>query len=112
MKKFLRIVAATLLVMMLFCTAAFADSSSYQDYLKVRAKVAAANAKVYALVAYAMATPYDDVSWLLRSVNAVNYPVIKYAEYMGFEVECEYQTFYIDGRWVDVDPLKVINVLP
>ncbi len=70
-----------------------------------------ANRQVEKLVRIAQKTPYDDVDWLLASVDAVIAPVFAYAEMIGADVECTYTTYYIDGQYVDVDPLRVINVI-
>ena len=104
MKKSLRVLAALLLMMILLCSTASAAG--------VQARVSAANAKVRALVLHAQLTPYDDVDWLHEQVELINAPVIEYGASLGFEVRCTYRWYWIDGRWVAVDPLKVINVLP
>ena len=119
MKKSLRVLAALLLMMILLCsTASDAGVSEaclderQANYLRVQARVSAANAKVRALVLHAQLTPYDDVDWLHEQVELINAPVIEYGASLGFEVRCTYRWYWIDGRWVAVDPLKVINVLP
>ncbi len=75
------------------------------------AMVYAANASVEQLVAIAQATPYNDIAWLQASVRAVTNPVFAYAKAIGATVECTYVTYYIDGQYVAVDPLRVINVI-
>ena len=72
MKKSLRVLAALLLMMILLCSTASASSISeycltdrQENFLRVQARVSAANAKVRALVLHAQLTPYDDVDWLL-----------------------------------------------
>ena len=119
MKKSLRIFAAMLLVMLLMCsTASAASISEYclterqENFLRVQARVSAANATVRALVLHAQLTPYDDVDWLHAQVARVTAPVKAYGESLGFTIECTDRWYWIDGRWVAVDPLKVINVLP
>ena len=111
--------AALLLMMILLCSTASAAGVSeaclnerQENYLRVQARVSAANAKVRALVLHAQLTPYDDVDWLHEQVELINAPVIEYGASLGFEVRCTYRWYWIDGRWVAVDPLKVINVLP
>ena len=112
MKKSLRVLAALLLMMILLCSTASAAGVSeaclderQANYLRVQARVSAANAKVRALVLHAQLTPYEQV-------ELINAPVIEYGASLGFEVRCTYRWYWIDGRWVAVDPLKVINVLP
>lgn len=119
MKKSLRVLAALLLMMILLCSTASASGISeycltdrQENFLRVQARVSAANAKVRALVLHAQLTPYDDVDWLHEQVERINAPVISYGESLGFKVECTYRWYWIDGRWVAVDSLKVINVLP
>lgn len=70
-----------------------------------------ANRRVEQLVRVAQKTPYDDIDWLQASVAAVVAPVFAYADMIGAKVQCTYTTYYIDGRYVDVDPLRVINVI-
>ena len=119
MKKSLRVLAALLLMMILLCSTASASGISeyclterQENFLRVQARVSAANAKVRALVLHAQLTPYDDVDWLHEQVALVNKPVKEYGESLGFTIECTDRWYWIDGRWVLVDPLKVINVLP
>lgn len=119
MKKSMRVLAVLLLMMILLCSTASASGISeyclndrQENYLRVQARVSAANATVRALVLRAQLTPYDDVDWLFDQVDRVNAPVIAYGASLGFEVQCTGRWYWIDGRWVEVDPLKVINVLP
>ena len=78
--------------------------------LKLHTMVLAANLQIFALVKIAQATPYDDVAWLLKTVEGITKPVFAYATSIGATVVCEYERHWIDGRWVLVDPLKVINI--
>lgn len=113
MKKSLRILIALILVLVLTCGTALACENAIQNAKNKRlySMVNAANAQVRALVRIAQITPYDDVAWLLYMVDAVNRPVFSYARAIGATVQCTYITYYIDGRYVEVDPLKVINVI-
>lgn len=77
MKKSLRVLAALLLMMILLCSTASAAGVSeaclnerQENYLRVQARVSAANAKVRALVLHAQLTPYDDVDWAARAGGA------------------------------------------
>lgn len=113
MKKTLRLLIVVALLLVLTCSSAFAWTDYVQkkqnDYLYTMVRTA--NIQVKALVRVAQLTPYNDIGWLLSSVNAVTRPVFKYAKSIGATVICEYETYYIDGRYVKVDPLKVINVV-
>lgn len=71
--------------------------------------IAAANAKIEALVAYAQSTPQNDIAWLLRQVDKTVKPVFRYARKIGATVICTYTEYYIDGEYVLIDPLKVVN---
>ena len=119
MKKSLRILAALLLMMILLCSTASAAGVSeaclderQANYLRVQARVSAANAKVRALVLHAQLTPYDDVDWPHEQGGHRRAPVIDYGASLAFVERCTCHWYWIDGRWVAVDPLKVINVLP
>ncbi len=119
MKKSLRVLAALLLMMILLCSTANAAGVSeaclderQANYLRVQAKVTSANAQILTLVRYCQLTPEDDVDWLLFRVECIANSARAYGERYGFAVECEYRWYWIDGRWVEIDPLKVINVLP
>lgn len=117
MKKMLSLLLAVLLVMTVMCTSAMAECH-YDRKDQVRdaqmqvlyAMVNSANRQVVQLVRIAQATPYNDINWLQRSVARVVAPVFAYARLIGAQVECTYTTYYIDGQYVDVDPLRVINI--
>lgn len=85
-------------------------AATFAQELKLRAMVLAANLEIYALVKIAQATPFDDVNWLLAMVDKITKPVFAYAATIGATVICEYERYWIDGRYVMVDPLKVINL--
>lgn len=70
--------------------------------------VATANRQIKAAVKHAQATPFNDVDWLLNYVDSIVAPVFAYANSIGAVVVCEYTTYYIDGQYVMVDPLRVI----
>mgnify|MGYP000869326910 CR=1 FL=1 len=92
------------------CAKTVVSAAGLLKELKLRAMVLAANIQIYALVKIAQATPYDDVAWLLNKVDSITKPVLAYAASIGATVICEYEQHWIDGRWVLVDPLKVINI--
>lgn len=70
--------------------------------------VDAANRQIAIAVKFAQLTPWNDVSWLLSVVDSIVAPVFAYANSIGAVVVCEYTTYYIDGQYVLVDPLRVI----
>ena len=70
--------------------------------------VATANRQIEVAVKFAQLTPWNDVSWLLNLVDSIVAPVFAYAKSIGALVVCEYTTYYIDGQYVLVDPLRVI----
>jgi hypothetical protein len=70
--------------------------------------VTAANRQIEIAVKFAQLTPWNDVSWLLDLVDSIVAPVFAYAKSIGAVVVCEYTTYYIDGQYVLVDPLRVI----
>ena len=70
--------------------------------------VTAANRQIEIAVKFAQMTPWNDVSWLLDLVDDIVAPVFAFAKSIGAVVVCEYTTYYIDGQYVLVDPLRVI----
>ncbi|MDD4311504.1 MAG: hypothetical protein PHW41_03390 [Eubacteriales bacterium] len=70
--------------------------------------VATANRQIEIAVKFAQFTPWNDVSWLLKLVDSIVAPVLAYANSIGAIVVCEYTTYYIDGQYVLIDPLRVI----
>jgi|GEM_PF-1719022 len=82
----------------------------YLQYAKLYVMVERANYEIESLVRYAQATPQDDVDWMLKKVDGIIAKVMAYAEKIGAEVDCEYVEYYIDGQYVMIDPLMVVNV--
>ncbi|MBA4347821.1 MAG: hypothetical protein C0413_03100 [Clostridiales bacterium] len=70
--------------------------------------VANANRQIENAVKAAQQTPVNDVDRLLERVNAIVESVFAYADSIGAVVVCEYTTYYIDGQYVLIDPLRVI----
>lgn len=90
-----------------------AVSIRYARYTAAQFKVLermvdAANRQIEIAVKFAQLTPWNDVEWLLKTVNTIVAPVFSYANSIGAVVVCEYTTYYIDGQYVLVDPLRVI----
>lgn len=106
MKKFL----AMLLIAMMafsFVSVAFACHCGNDELIK---RVDQANAKIEQYVLIAKMTPYNDVPWLLHKINQTVKPVMDYAARIGATVVCEIRNEYIDGQWVEIDPLHVVNL--
>ena len=70
--------------------------------------VATANRQIEIAVKFAQLTPWNDIAWLQNLVESIVAPVFAYANSIGAVVVCEYTTYYIDGQYVLVDPLRVI----
>lgn len=85
------------------------DVFRFAQMLVLEGMVSAANAKVESMTACAKLTPYDDVDWLLWHVEATVRPVFAYAAAIGARVVCDYEMHYIDGRWVAIDPIRIIK---
>lgn len=79
-------------------------------YSRLQRMVSNANAKIEMLVIYAQMTPYNDVDWLVARTNAIAAEVMAYAESIGATVECTYTTYYVDGVYVEIDPLRVVDL--
>jgi len=67
-----------------------------------------ANRQIEIAVKFAQLTPWNDIAWLQNLVESIVAPVFAYANSIGAVVVCEYTTYYIDGQYVLVDPLRVI----
>lgn len=107
-KKALLVTVAAMLVMCFVCSGAFAATKG--EIKQLYRKVDNANKQIQVYIKVAMLTPHDDVDRLLDRVDATVKPVFAYAESIGATIACEYETYYIDGQTVMIDPLKVINV--
>ena len=81
---------------------------SIAQFAVLERMVATANRQIEIAVKFAQFTPWNDVVWLLDLVNSIVSPVFAYANSIGAVVVCEYTTYYIDGQYVLVDPLRVI----
>jgi surface polysaccharide O-acyltransferase-like enzyme len=112
-KKLLVALVVTVLVFSL-AMPAFACSVRYDrsrsEAIKLYTMVKVANAKIEAAVLVAQKTPRDDVKQLLALIDKIVNPVYAYADSIGATVECVEVDYYIDGQWVAIDPLRVVNV--
>lgn len=85
-------------------------NAPYSDiqFEKLANMVDKANDKIFKAVEKAQRTPIDDVDELLATVDEIVANVMAYADEIGGLVICEYTTYYIDGQYVLVDPLRII----
>ncbi len=88
-----------------------AGKQAEKELKKLQQMVDKANREIEKLVRHAQKTPHNDIDWLQAQVARVTAPVFSYAASIGAVVECTYTTYYIDGQYVDVDPLRVINIV-
>ncbi len=117
MKK--KLLALVLLFVLVFSVAApgIASACGYVSpetarYNQAIAIINSANAKIRSLVLTAQITPYNDIAWLISSTNAVAANAKARVAQLGYEVGCNYINYWVDGRWVAIDPLYVINPRP
>ena len=90
-----------------------AVSARYARYTAAQFKVLermvdTANRQIEIAVKFAQLTPWNDVSWLLKTVNTIVAPVFAYGKSIGAIVVCEYTLYNIDGQNVMIDPLRII----
>ena len=71
--------------------------------------VARANAEIAAKVAWAQATPEDDVEWLIAVTNSISAKAQAEVAALGLTAVCSYVVYTVDGRQVPIDPLNVVN---
>lgn len=109
MKKFVAAMLCVILMGTMLGAPALADPK-HVDADTLKQMVASANQQILDLVHYAQSTEADDVAWMQREVRKVVQKVQSYAKKCRLEVACTYVSYYIDGRWVDVDPLMVVNI--
>lgn len=108
MKKLLCVVFCMMMVMLAVTPAMAAPKQVSAEGLY--ALVDDANARIDALVAYAIATPENDVKWLQQQIKKIVHNVDSYAKKLGATVQCEMVSYFIDGEWVLIDPLYVVNI--
>ena len=109
MKRISKMLALVVLTMALAMSAALAEPSE-KELAQLQKKVDQANRKIESLIEHAQRTPKDDVDKLLEQVSKTVDGVLRYADQIGATVICEYETYFIDGRYVEIDPLRVVNV--
>lgn len=111
MKKLVSLLLVLVMVLAIGCASASACISLYdQKMIVLSGMVAAANAQVKALIRAAQLTPYrESEASLQAAAKAINAPSLAYAKAIGASVVCTEQTYFVDGRSIVIDPLKVIN---
>jgi hypothetical protein len=85
------------------------NSDDLKEYDKLVAIVDAANLKIEKCVETAIRSEKDDVEKLLEKVDNIVAYVMNKADAAGYEVECIYEPYEIDGQTVLIDPLRVVN---
>lgn len=115
-RKIMALTLALILVLSLALSAtAFACNSqgngkaNSRELKQLEKLVKEANKQIEKLVKIAQKTAWDDVDWLLFNVNCISAGVKSYGRLIGVTVVCDYVTYYIDGRYVEVDPLRVVR---
>lgn len=117
-KRKLLAIVLVLVVLMSVCLPAFADNADTyclkpkDNYKRAVQIVDSANRRIKACVRTAQLTFYDDVEWMLFTTKAIANEAKYRVRKLGYDVYCEYVSYYVDGRWVEVDPLHVYNPLP
>lgn len=112
MKKFVKVLAVVLVLMLATCSVALADkkgndAKNVKKY--VQQLVNETNKKIHDAVQAARKTAVDDTAELIAYAEALSGETIDKAAELGVELECEYTTYVVDGKKISVDPLKVIN---
>lgn len=80
-----------------------------KNLAKAERIVAQANEKIEDLVAHAQSTKKDDVAKLLDQVDKLVEKTTKQVAKLGYEVECTYTEYVVDGQTILIDPLRVIQ---
>lgn len=121
-RKFLAILIALMLVLLMLPGVASAKGNGPKLQIvalnghhetdsqlkKLQTMVDKANRDIDRAVAKAQRTPWNDVDELLAKVDAIVAGVQAYAASIGYGIACDYVTYYIDGQYVVIDPLRII----
>ena len=123
MKKLVALLLALTMVFTMTLTVASADSGKAKkgasavleanptkEQQKLIKMVDQANKKIEQFVAKAQKTPVNDIEWLLKQVEKTTKPVYEYADEIGATVDCRLEYFWIDGEYIGIDPLYVVNL--
>lgn len=121
-RKFLAILIALMLVLLMLPGVASAKGNGSDlravalnghhetdaQLKKLQNMVDKANRDIDHAVAKAQRTPWNDVEELLAEVDAIVADVQAYAASIGYGIACDIVTYYIDGQYVPIDPLRII----
>ena len=116
-KKIVASILAVVLILALACPGVGACGQGQTKQLaNSRANLAHAeklvrdcNKSVERMIRAAQLTPYDDVAALIISTDFLIQITTAAVNALGFEVECTYEEYIVDGHTVMIDPLRVIN---
>lgn len=67
------------------------------------------NAKIDQQIAMAQRSPKDDVAQLMIQCDFLVANAVYWANDTGYELECIYEPYEVDGQTVYIDPLRVVN---
>ena len=114
-KRIMTILIVAAMIVCMACPAVSACSigSSNRNYLYDAAVVIVneCNGAVRLMVKAAQLTPYNDVPLLRLSADLLINQTTAAVRALGFDVECTYTSYVVDGQTVLIDPLRVINPL-
>lgn len=119
-KKIVATILAVVLILALACPGVGAcglglqkqSNANSRAYLAQAEKlVRDCNKSVELLVRAAQLTPYDDVDAMVFATNALIGTTKLAVNALGFDVECTYTEYIVDGQAVMIDPLRVINFI-
>lgn len=119
-KKLVATILAVVLILALACPSVGAcglglqkqSNANYHAYLAQAEKlVRDCNKSVELLVRAAQLTPFDDVDALVFATDALIRTTTLAVNALGFDVECSYTEYIVDGQSVMIDPLRVINFI-
>lgn len=110
MKRMIAMLLCAAMVLSMLCSAALAEPAKDKSLKNIKADVNNANREIKQLVRIAQATPEDDVEELLNKVDAIVARIRAHAAQEGVEVVCSMEEYWIDGRYVAIDPLMVVNI--
>ena len=89
-----------------------ANGPSYATSIKERLAnsiAEAANNLIYQLVENAQNNPNANIDLLVALTNGISQTAINIINALGFDAECVYEPFVINGQTVYIDPIIVIK---
>ena len=85
----------------------YSDKNDKYDYIETLTDWT--NAQINIQIAIAQATPENDVELLITQADFLIDNVMYWSAITGYEVECVYEAYTVDGQIVMIDPLRVVN---